>query len=500
MSDFISGLENNLFGRGNILNRKIDFQREKFLKGISNTRHGKKEDPTYLYFRFIFDFGENYFIDPETFLPTSPLFRSDPVNREDENLKKNINIYISKIHSAKKINSESEKLSDFDKIYKAIKSDLSSYDGGFYSDIDFFYGSKAKINGLLNNNFFNINGDGLAYMGAQQFLGQRSIKRKEMLNAFKKGINYINRNCPYYFQSLSGLDNLLKTEIRNYHKQNYVFKRAGTLTIDCLESIDMRMFSLAELYRKAVYDFTYHRVMLPENLRKFRMWLVITELRNIQLSHNMNDILNPFSIPSIAQGVNFLSDFNSQTGLLNNASGLFGKPTNVEEENYDDEKFATYTLTPYAFVYQFDQCEFDFDNTFPSYSTIDNKGGQAVTCQFKIHVGRVKDYKIQFNLLSDIIEKDDNIKQMVLSDIWGGIQNNDKEVENNNNYLNYDYFQTSGIGNISYSDKPDPKEYFTQLASNFILNTVADLKNQGVSLLQNKLLGNIYGFGGINII
>ena len=57
------------------LNRKIDYQREKFLKGISTSKHGKKEDPTYLHFRFIFDEGITDVIDPETFLAPSPLFK-----------------------------------------------------------------------------------------------------------------------------------------------------------------------------------------------------------------------------------------------------------------------------------------------------------------------------------------------------------------------------------------------------------------------------------------
>ena len=58
MADFISDFGSNLKGsvipNGDALNRKIDFQREKFLKGISSTKHGKKEDPTYLHFKFIF--------------------------------------------------------------------------------------------------------------------------------------------------------------------------------------------------------------------------------------------------------------------------------------------------------------------------------------------------------------------------------------------------------------------------------------------------------------
>lgn len=470
MSDFTSGLSNNLIPDGNILNRKIDFQREKFLKGISSTKHGKKEDPTYIYFKFIFDFGNVGLIDPETFLAPSPLFRGDTTDYEL--FKKDTYTNIPDTDPNKE-----------DKIREITDRQI----GGFLSDIDFFYGTKAKIDDRAKK-LFNINGGGLAYMGAQQFLAQRSLKRKQMLEAFKKGIDFINRDCPYYFQSLSGLDTLLKTEIKNYHKTGGALKRAGTLTIDCLESIDMRMFALAELYRKAIYDYTYHRIMLPENLRKFRMWLVITELRNIQLTNNVNDVLNPFSIPSVAQGANFLDSFNSQTGLLDSTQGLLQKSTNTDTPYRD--KFGTYTMGPYAFVYQLDQCEFDFDSTYPSYATIDNKGGSAVTSQFKIHVGRVNDYKIQFNQLSDVIKKNDNIQQMVLSDIWGSPTAD---------YREFDYYGTAGVDSDATSNKEKYEEYFAGLASKFILNTVGDLKTQGVSMLENKLLGNIYGFSGINI-
>jgi hypothetical protein len=88
----------------------------------------------------------------------------------------------------------------------------------------------------------------------------------------------------------------------------------------------MRLSALAELYRKAIYDYTNHRIMLPENLRKFRMWMVITEIRNIQLKQGtLNDVLNPFSIPSVARAAGALDNFNSQTGLIDKALRRYQK-------------------------------------------------------------------------------------------------------------------------------------------------------------------------------
>jgi len=484
ISDFGSGLKENVLPNGDALNRKIDSQREKFLKGISSTKHGKKEDPTYLHFKFIFDLGNTSLIDQETFLAPSPLFRPFKPTATDLSAEAN---EIGNFRASQKNSIDPTKQGTPDQIAK-IDQLASVGDSGFKSDIDFFYGSKFRIDERYHHGAFNINGGGVAYMGAQEFLAQRSLKRQQMLDAFRNGLNFINTECPYYFQSVSGLDQLLKTDIKNFHKAAGKPMRAGTLNIECMESIDMRIFSLSELYRKAVYDYTYHRIMLPENLRKFRMWMVVTEVRNIQLSYGINDILNPFSIPSVAQAANFLDSFNSQTGLLNNTQGLLQKSTNTDSP-YND-KFGSYTMGPYAFVYQFDQCEFDFDDSFPSYSSIDNKGGQAVTNKFKIHVGRVKDYKIQFNQLSDVIKKNDNIQQMVLSDVWGSATND---------YNNYDYVGSTGISSVDLSSTANPGQAFAQMASNFINNTVADLKNQGVAILEGALLGNIYGLGGLNV-
>lgn len=481
MADFLSSLGDKVIpNKDDVLNRKIDYQRETFLKGVSNTKYGKKEDPTYLHFKFIFDFGNTSYLDPETFLAPSPLFRSLNKVASDQDIR-NLSGDIFGVNPEDKTLVNTASISPL----TAIEGKNA---GNFYSDMDFFYGSKQGIPTRDQGNY-NINGGGVAYYGAQEYLFQRSKKRQEMLEAFKKGLSFVNEKCPYYFQSVSGLDQLLKVDIKNLHKPGGKPQRMGTLTIDCLESIDMRMFSLSELYRKAIYDYTYHRTMVPENLRKFRMWLVVTEIRNIQLKNDINDVLNPFSIPSVANAANFLDSFNSQTGFLNNTQGILQKSTGGQGSEYQD-KFGSYTMGPYAFIYQFDQCEFDFDDSYPYSQSIDNKGGTAVSSKFKIHVGRVKDYKLQFNLLSDVLKKDDNIKSMVLSDVWGSPTKD---------YNDYDYDGTQGVSSLDFSTDPNPSEYFAQLASNFITNTVADLKNQGVSILQGALLGNIYGMGGINI-
>lgn len=443
------------------LNRKIDYQREKFLKGITTSKHGKKEDPTYLHFRFIFDQSLTGLIDPETFLAISPLFHNYNNPRRETGADAVANGGTSAPEQEPPVS--------------------------FSTDLDFFHGSKQAI-GNNQLGMYNLN-DGFAYMSAQEFLFQRSQTRRDMLRAFTNGFMFINKNSPYYFQTLTGLDNLLKVDIKNVHKTGGKAQRMGTLSIDCLESIDMRIFALSELYRKSIYDYTYHRSMLPENLRKFRMWIIVTEIRNIQLSNTIGDVLSPFSIPSVANVANQLDSFNSQTGLLDKLRGDNQQSTNDEALPPNNQNFGTDILGPYAFMYQLDQCEFDFDDSYPSYTSIDNKGGSAVSNKFKIHVGKIKEFKIQFNQLADVLGKNDNVKQMVINDTWGSLTED---------YRDYDYKGSQGIGNLKL-DEANSTEFFKQLASDFLTNTVADLKNIGVSKLQGALLGNIYGLGGINL-
>ena len=56
------------------------------------------------------------------------------------------------------------------------------------------------------------------------------------------------------------------------------------IDIETLESLDMSVTYLADLYRKTVYDHKYMREILPENLRWFDMDVYVAEFRNIQIT------------------------------------------------------------------------------------------------------------------------------------------------------------------------------------------------------------------------
>ena len=77
MANFLNDIKDNLSSVADpnqIFNKGIDRGRTTFLKGLKTTSSGQKEDPTYTGFRIMFDMGYGGLVDPESYLPISPLF------------------------------------------------------------------------------------------------------------------------------------------------------------------------------------------------------------------------------------------------------------------------------------------------------------------------------------------------------------------------------------------------------------------------------------------
>lgn len=108
--------------------------------------------------------------------------------------------------------------------------------------------------------------------------------RLQNLIKFKKALLDINRNTPWFFQGLQGIDRAV-TAINPSNP--YYGGDDAKLTLSCLESINLRVSGLMHLYRKAVFDEVKWNWILPENLRKFSMVVYVTEIRKIQ---NMSKI------------------------------------------------------------------------------------------------------------------------------------------------------------------------------------------------------------------
>jgi len=103
-------------------------------------------------------------------------------------------------------------------------------------------------------------------------------ERLENLQNFRKALKTINNEMPWYWQSLSGLE-----RTQQYNPENaYMGGDDARIEITTLESLNLPIAGLMHLYRKAVFDERKWSYILPTNLRKFRVYIYVSEVRKIK--------------------------------------------------------------------------------------------------------------------------------------------------------------------------------------------------------------------------
>lgn len=160
------------------------------------------------------------------------------------------------------------------------------------------------------------------------------------------------QSSPWYFQSISGVDQLWKAAGRIKEGSKPI-----ELTVNCLDSIKQPVLKLAQHYRKAIYDFDRLSYTVPDNLRYFTMDIRIFEIRDINNRSGVLDAqLSQRNLP-------FKNPHLSDTGL-------------------------------HQVVYKLHRCEFDFNDIFSSPANSDLKAftqDKPFETSFKIKAGWVSE-------------------------------------------------------------------------------------------------------------
>jgi hypothetical protein len=232
--------------------------------------------------------------------------------------------------------------------------------------------------------------------------------RQNALQQFKDLLWRIQEQAPWYFQQVTGLSDLFKIDKNiNYRGKDKI------LTIDCLESIDMRMSLLGDLYRLVAFDFQNWREVLPVNLRTFNMEIHVLEMRKFNTTYGIiadalakperafkgedrqkilqdaADKKNVYgSSPSLFSGTfsnigNLASSVNNALGgLFTNLGDNAGDDTNTLDSAFEAVSVQTFKLR---------DCEFDFFTEGPTYlDTVSVKDSAEAGYRFKIHVGKIE--------------------------------------------------------------------------------------------------------------
>jgi len=162
------------------------------------------------------------------------------------------------------------------------------------------------------------------------------------LQEFKKALTTINRDMPWYWQSLSGLEALAQWDPNNA----YFGGDDAKLTIGTLESLNLPIAGLMHLYRKATFDERKWNWVLPENLRRFRMYAYVTEVRKIKnlTQPTLNGIDTNTALKDFPDNIKPSIDIENANNVI---SGQTGRPYFMFALRYCEFDLTTGT-TPFS--------------------------------------------------------------------------------------------------------------------------------------------------------
>jgi hypothetical protein len=286
------------------------------------------------------------------------------------------------------------------------------------------------------------------------------FQRMKYLNAFISTLKNINYYMPWYWQEMTGLSNAW--QYKNFENP-YLGGDEAKIEITCLESIDLKMTSIIDLYKKAVYDLEYRRIIIPENLRKFSVYVYVQEIRKFQI-----DQLFLQRITGGTVSVPGASGFSSPTDKINTfqeSNPNFdpnneNNPANSFFSNKDTESLQYVNESSAQLSFNFTHCEFLPDESNEMISTLQMAGPEAAG------------QKIVFSYES---------------------------FRESSSYPNVGTFLENQAGNVGSNATERWKEKVKSIGKNVTENALIDASEKLKGFANSLLLGNVHGFSAGSI-
>lgn len=311
-----------------------------------------------------------------------------------------------------------------------------------------------------------VTGDNSELESAERYLRANAYpKRAAMLAEFRRLLSYINGFTPWYWQKIEGLGDLWKYETTGDAFTPFRGKEK-VITVSCLESIDLRITALADLYRKATFDPQNMRNLLPKNLRYFTLKVQLAEMNSFhKLSSAAKDV--PFNATIINQNAN-LSDIGKNY-----------------QSNYT-------TVNNLVSVLEFDlsQCEFDFSESFPvDGGSVDNTKSNVMSQQrFKIKVGKIREIN-SYKLLDLVLGEGPNENRFIVNNLKDNLSGRPNEF----NMPDFDAAVNRRNPNQSINLINGYVSDIRRQVENIGANLVGRQVNRLNEAINSKILGNVYG-------
>lgn len=271
-------------------------------------------------------------------------------------------------------------------------------------------------------------------------------ERANLLKQFVNLLSNISSESPWYFAELSGLDTALERKV--IMERDFKFEESRQkISIKCLsDAVDDRIGTLLDLYRSITWSWQMKREVLPANLRKFDMGILIYETPNIPF-HKM-----------------------TQSSILKDY-----EYAEIGEDNSSSYK------TSYKYI-EFHNCEFDYNSSKGNFSSINNAEG--ITPEYTIDILFDDCYEARYNefilkSISDFIHIDTSIE---------GWDNFDDTIAPT----------TENLIDIEIPIKTPLEKRMTYFEKGFLENAVGQLANTAFDALKGTvkklILGNLYSF------
>lgn len=160
---------------------------------------------------------------------------------------------------------------------------LTGEPGWFYFKIFFkFDTNHGLFGGLLldNGTRYSSSNTAASYLShaASTYSSERLTHAMYALEDFTRSLSFISSRAPWFFKQVSGMEEINQYDSNDLTKEKYI-------NITCSEdAVDMRLTTLMDMYKFACYDNVNNKELIPENLRKFDMSVVVfhTPLRYYQ--------------------------------------------------------------------------------------------------------------------------------------------------------------------------------------------------------------------------
>ena len=296
-----------------------------------------------------------------------------------------------------------------------------------------------------------FNGEAEKYL--RDFCGEN--ERADKLVKFKTYLEKINKELPWFWQSIEGVETALKYDITEPYRGG----KESALKVSCLESIDLSISGLFSLYRDSCYDWKRWVEVIPLNLREFTVYVRVAEIRNISTKKLKTS------------GGQATNDFINQNRKYNS----------INEEITGD-------VMPH-FVFKFSGCEFDYtqgNGIVSSLSKIEmTQAKQSMNIKYRM----VEEYsKVFLNAFDkDLLASENKYSGVEIPDLYSGPKSLGDQI--NEQFQNAKSNITDKFKEIEETVQGSPAELQRQglaaatgFASGLVSDTIAGL-----------ILGNVYG-------